>query len=142
MRNTTDQILPNQGEKTLKTVDSRMPLTGSEVSRPALPAASEVVFDNISLRQGLTVFQTDRRRKPPHVRRNIRIAWVKPEQEIRRFLVEPARKRPLWHHDTRHVRFHGNLVINLTILEVGDVRSRKLCHKEITTQLQARSRPD
>ena len=38
------QVLPNQGEEARKTINSRLPLSVGEVSRPALPLATEIRF--------------------------------------------------------------------------------------------------
>ena len=119
------QVLPNQGEEARKTINSRLPLSVGEVSRPALPLATEIRFGDAGGRQSLAVGQVNCRREPPHVGGNIRIAGTEPNQEIRCIAIQPARERPLWHHDAYHARLGHDLVRNTSFAQIRDVGLRK-----------------
>ena len=115
------QVLPDQGEKARKTVNSRLPLAVSEVSRPTLPLATEIGFDDTGSGQGRTVGQVNRRREPPHVGGDIWIARTEPNQQIGYIAIQPTREWPVQHHDAEHAGLRHDLVGNAPFVQVRDI---------------------
>ena len=119
------QILLDQGEVARKTINSRLPLPVGEVSRPALPLATEVHLDDVGGGQSRAGGQVNRRREPPHVGWDIWITGTETDQEIRCIAIQPSRERPRWHHNAYHARLSHDLVRDISIAQIRDVGLRK-----------------
>ena len=62
---------------------------------------------------------------------DIRIAGTEPDQEIRCIAIQPARERPLRHHDAYHAGLGDDLVSNVSFVQVHDVglgKSHDYCY--------------